>query len=131
MIFNSYLVTVMGLVIPWSITLLVVDAYSVFIKCLPHQRRLIFMILLGDMNMSHTSGFVISIASGSVFDGRRHRSPAGCGRILLSAKVVQQISVVCCYGLLVLVSFFSFLSVQLLDFTVFVNYFAGCSYVCK
>ncbi|RYR28400.1 hypothetical protein Ahy_B01g052512 [Arachis hypogaea] len=50
-----YLVTVMGLVIPWSITLLVVDAYSVFIKCLPHQRRLIFMILLGDMVLSYLS----------------------------------------------------------------------------
>ncbi|KAL1332998.1 hypothetical protein AAHE18_11G069300 [Arachis hypogaea] len=52
---KSYLVTVMGLVIPWSITLLVVDAYSVFIKCLPHQRRLIFMILLGDMVLSYLS----------------------------------------------------------------------------
>uniref|UniRef100_A0A0R0KT80 CASP-like protein n=1 Tax=Glycine max TaxID=3847 RepID=A0A0R0KT80_SOYBN len=46
-----YLVTVMGLVIPWSITLLVVDAYSVFIKCLPLQRRLIMIVFLGDMRV--------------------------------------------------------------------------------
>jgi len=46
---HSYLVTVMGLVIPWSITLLVVDAYSVFIKCLPLQRRLVMIVFLGDM----------------------------------------------------------------------------------
>lgn len=49
MLLCSYLVTVMGLVIPWSVTLLVVDAYSVFIKCLPHQRRIILIIILGDM----------------------------------------------------------------------------------
>ncbi|OIW09746.1 hypothetical protein TanjilG_14269 [Lupinus angustifolius] len=48
-----YLVTVMGLVIPWSITLLVVDAYSIFIKCLPYQHRLILIILLGDMILSY------------------------------------------------------------------------------
>ncbi|TKY55772.1 CASP protein [Spatholobus suberectus] len=50
-----YLVTVMGLVIPWSITLLVVDAYSVFIKCLPLQRRLVMIIFLGDMILSYLS----------------------------------------------------------------------------
>ncbi|QCD81702.1 hypothetical protein DEO72_LG2g2032 [Vigna unguiculata] len=50
-----YLVTVMGLVIPWSITLLVVDAYSVFIKCLPLQRRLVMIVFLGDMILSYLS----------------------------------------------------------------------------
>ncbi|KAF1872263.1 hypothetical protein Lal_00028170 [Lupinus albus] len=50
---HLYLVTVMGLVIPWSITLLVVDAYSIFIKCLPYQQRLILIILLGDMILSY------------------------------------------------------------------------------
>lgn len=49
MSFHSHLVTVMGLVITWSVTLLVVDAYSLFIKRLPHQRRIIITIVLEDM----------------------------------------------------------------------------------
>ncbi|KAL5122711.1 CASP-like protein [Glycine soja] len=82
-----YLVTVMGLVIPWSITLLVVDAYSVFIKCLPLQRRLIMIVFLGDM-FFYTPDFVISLISCSVFNSQCHRSPARCRSILLPAKVV-------------------------------------------
>ncbi|KAJ7952944.1 CASP-like protein [Quillaja saponaria] len=50
-----YLVTVMGLIIPWSITLLVVDAYSVFVKCLVHQPRMILIIFFGDMVLSYLS----------------------------------------------------------------------------
>ncbi|KAL2662697.1 hypothetical protein AAZV13_02G055200 [Glycine max] len=108
-----YLVTVMGLVIPWSITLLVVDAYSVFIKCLPLQRRLIMIVFLGDMvcticnlknfksllfpyytnalmilQFFYTPDFVISLISCSVFNSQCHRSPARCRSILLPAKVV-------------------------------------------
>jgi hypothetical protein len=49
MLFHRFLVTVMGLAIPWSITLFMVDAYSVFIRCMPIQKRLIMIILLGDM----------------------------------------------------------------------------------
>lgn len=48
-LFHSFLVLVMGLVISWSTTLLVVDAYSIFIKSVPKQRRFIFMITFGDM----------------------------------------------------------------------------------
>ncbi|CAI0458561.1 unnamed protein product [Linum tenue] len=44
----SYLVTVMGLMIPWSLTLVMVDAYSVFIKYLPHQPRILLVIIAGD-----------------------------------------------------------------------------------
>ncbi|CAN1823212.1 CASP-like protein ARALYDRAFT_485429 [Linum perenne] len=44
----SYLVTVMGLMIPWSLTLVVVDAYSVFVKYLPHQPRILLVIVAGD-----------------------------------------------------------------------------------
>ncbi|KAK4584417.1 hypothetical protein RGQ29_022227 [Quercus rubra] len=47
-----YLVTVMGLVIPWSITLIVVDAYSVFIKCLPRQPKILLVIIVGDLVLS-------------------------------------------------------------------------------
>ncbi|KAJ8770813.1 hypothetical protein K2173_021460 [Erythroxylum novogranatense] len=50
-----FLVTVMGLVIPWSLTLVLVDAYSVFVKCLPHQPRILMVITLGDWVLSFLS----------------------------------------------------------------------------
>ncbi|WCJ31003.1 CASP-like protein 5C1 [Euphorbia peplus] len=50
-----YLVTVMGLVIPWSITLVIVDIYCVFVKCLPHQPRILSAIIIGDWVLSFLS----------------------------------------------------------------------------
>jgi len=111
---HSYLVTVMGLVIPWSITLLVVDAYSVFIKCLPLQRRLVMIVFLGDMvcaicdlknlksllfpchanalmilQFFYTPDFVISVISCCMFNSQCHRSPARCRSILLPSKAMR------------------------------------------
>ncbi|XVF17792.1 hypothetical protein REPUB_Repub10bG0154400 [Reevesia pubescens] len=51
----SYLVTLMGLVTPWSVTLALVDAYSVFIKCLPRQSRILLIIIVGDLALSFLS----------------------------------------------------------------------------
>ncbi|XP_058753601.1 CASP-like protein 5C2 [Vicia villosa] len=48
-----FLVMVMGLVISWSTTLLMVDAYSIFIKKVPKQPRFIFTITVGDMVLSY------------------------------------------------------------------------------
>lgn len=56
--FCSYLVTVMGLVAPWSFLLALIDAYSVFIRCLPRQQRVVSIIVMGDFvcfTMSLTS----------------------------------------------------------------------------
>ncbi|KAM0975571.1 hypothetical protein ACFX13_018876 [Malus domestica] len=50
-----YLVTVMGLVVPWSMTLVIVDVYSVFFRCLHHQPRIIIIIILGDLALSYLS----------------------------------------------------------------------------
>ncbi|RDX98521.1 CASP-like protein 5C1 [Mucuna pruriens] len=87
----SYLVTVMGLVIPWNITLLVVDAYSVFIKYLPIQRRLILIILFGDMILSYLS-LAAACSTASIADllleaGGSHCPPKLCGRYQLSAAM--------------------------------------------
>ena len=38
----------MGLVVPWSMTLVVVDAYSVLVKLLPRQQKTILIVILGD-----------------------------------------------------------------------------------
>lgn len=39
----------MGLVVPWGMTLVIADAYSVFVKCLPRQPRILIIIILGDL----------------------------------------------------------------------------------
>ncbi|XP_004300577.1 PREDICTED: CASP-like protein ARALYDRAFT_485429 isoform X2 [Fragaria vesca subsp. vesca] len=44
-----YLVTVMGLVVPWGMTLVIVDAYFVFVRCLPRQPRIIIILIAGDL----------------------------------------------------------------------------------
>lgn len=46
--FRSYLVTVMGLVTPWSASLALVDAYSVFVKGLPRQPRVLLVVIVED-----------------------------------------------------------------------------------
>ncbi|XVE82703.1 hypothetical protein DITRI_Ditri16bG0027200 [Diplodiscus trichospermus] len=51
----SYLVTVMGLVTPWSVSLALVDAYSVFVKCLPRQPRVLLIVIVGDWALSFLS----------------------------------------------------------------------------
>lgn len=45
---GSYLVTVMGLVIPWSFTLAMVDGYSVLVKCPLRQPGILLIIVVGD-----------------------------------------------------------------------------------
>uniref|UniRef100_A0A7C9D9Q0 CASP-like protein n=1 Tax=Opuntia streptacantha TaxID=393608 RepID=A0A7C9D9Q0_OPUST len=50
-----FLVTVMGLVIPWSVTLGLVDAYSVFVKFPMRQPRIMTVIVSGDLVLSFLS----------------------------------------------------------------------------
>ncbi|OIV94759.1 hypothetical protein TanjilG_12972 [Lupinus angustifolius] len=85
-----FLVTVMGLVIPWSMTLLVIDAYSVFIEYIPVQRRHVLITLLGDMVWSHlTLAAACSTASvTNVLLEAQPRCPAkSCSRYQLSASM--------------------------------------------
>ncbi|KAF5451386.1 hypothetical protein F2P56_026499 [Juglans regia] len=86
-----YLVTVMGLVIPWSLTLLAVDAFSVFIRRLPRQPRIISVVIVGDLVLS----FLLLAAASSTAsvtdilrDAGRSYCPAKlCGRYQLSAAM--------------------------------------------
>ncbi|CAK9142617.1 unnamed protein product [Ilex paraguariensis] len=43
-----FLVTVMGLIIPWSSTLALIDAYSVLVKCPIRQPGIVLIIVVGD-----------------------------------------------------------------------------------
>ncbi|KAF9592370.1 hypothetical protein IFM89_014540 [Coptis chinensis] len=47
-----YLVTVMGLVIPWSFTLALVDGYSVLVGCPLRQRGILVIVATGDWVLS-------------------------------------------------------------------------------
>ncbi|KAL0343590.1 UNVERIFIED_CONTAM: CASP-like protein 5C1 [Sesamum angustifolium] len=51
----SFLVTIMGLVIPWSLTLAVVDVFSVFIRRPSRQRGVLSIVVLGDWVLSFLS----------------------------------------------------------------------------
>ncbi|KAL0652188.1 hypothetical protein Bca4012_094879 [Brassica carinata] len=61
---KSYLTTVMAFVTPWSISLALADTYSVLLKQLPHEPRLLSMVLAGDTVMSFLSlGGACGVAS--------------------------------------------------------------------
>lgn len=50
-----FLVTIMGLVIPWSLTLAVVDAFSIFVKRPPRQVAIMSVVTIGDWVLSFLS----------------------------------------------------------------------------
>ncbi|KAG7544795.1 Casparian strip membrane protein domain [Arabidopsis suecica] len=50
-----YLVTVMGLVTPWSVTLALMEAYSIILQKLPMQATVISVIVAGDFVLSFLS----------------------------------------------------------------------------
>uniref|UniRef100_A0A2P2KEV0 CASP-like protein n=1 Tax=Rhizophora mucronata TaxID=61149 RepID=A0A2P2KEV0_RHIMU len=86
-----YLVTVMGLVIPWSLTLALVDAYSVFIKCLPHQPKIVLAIIIGDW-VSSSLSLAAACSTASVADllldvGSSYCPANLCSRFQLSAAM--------------------------------------------
>ncbi|KAB5547715.1 hypothetical protein DKX38_011121 [Salix brachista] len=89
--FVSFLVTVMGLVIPWSLVLVLVDAYSVFVKSLDLQRRNLLMIIIGDLVLSFLS-LAAACSTASVADllldvGRSFCPAKLCSRFQLSAAM--------------------------------------------
>ncbi|CAI9786345.1 unnamed protein product [Fraxinus pennsylvanica] len=47
-----FLVTVMGLIIPWSFTLALLDAYTILVKCSIHQSGILLVIVVGDLVLS-------------------------------------------------------------------------------
>ncbi|KAI9391033.1 hypothetical protein POPTR_007G033600v4 [Populus trichocarpa] len=87
----SFLVTVMGLVIPWSLVLVLADAYSVFVKSLDLQRRNLLMIIIGDLVLSFLS-LAAACSTASVADllldvGKSFCPEKLCSRYQLSAAM--------------------------------------------
>ncbi|XVF61932.1 hypothetical protein PTKIN_Ptkin08bG0175100 [Pterospermum kingtungense] len=87
----SYLVTVMGLVTPWSLSLALADAYSVFIKALPRQPRVLLIIIVGDLALSFLSlaaaCSTASVTSLLVDIGTSYCPTKLCNRYQLSAAM--------------------------------------------
>ncbi|KAK7404465.1 hypothetical protein VNO78_05374 [Psophocarpus tetragonolobus] len=84
-----YLVTIMGLVIPWSFTLALVDGYSVMVKCPIRQPGILLIIVVGDWVLS-TLTLAAACSTASVVDLllNTHGSfcpPMLCSRYRISA----------------------------------------------
>nr|KAJ0197390.1 hypothetical protein LSAT_V11C700377290 [Lactuca sativa] len=52
LLFMAFLVTIMGLVIPWSFTLALLDGYSVLVTCPVRQKGILVIIVIGDWVLS-------------------------------------------------------------------------------
>ncbi|KAH8479436.1 hypothetical protein H0E87_031338 [Populus deltoides] len=87
----SYLVTIMGLAIPWSFTLAIVDGYSVLVKCPIRQPGILLIIVLGDWVLS-TLILAAACSTASVVDlllhsNGSHCPPKICSRYQISAAM--------------------------------------------
>ncbi|KAD3640955.1 hypothetical protein R6Q59_003587 [Mikania micrantha] len=87
-----FLVTIKGLTIPWSLTLAIVDAYSVFIKRTSRHLQIVLIIVIGDWILSFlslaaacstasVSDFMVTEAGASFCGGKM------CSRYRLSAAM--------------------------------------------
>ncbi|KAG6605092.1 CASP-like protein 5C1 [Cucurbita pepo subsp. pepo] len=72
-----YLVTVMGLVIPWSFTLALVDGYSVLVKCPLRQPGILTIIIVGDWVLSLLT-LAAACSTASVVDILLHSDSSYC-----------------------------------------------------
>ncbi|KAJ8621018.1 hypothetical protein MRB53_029547 [Persea americana] len=86
-----YLVTIMGLVIPWSLTLAMVDVYSIVIGCPFRHLGVTVIVVVGDWVLSILS-LGAACASAGVIDllmdiGRTYSAPKFCNKYQLSVAM--------------------------------------------
>lgn len=84
-----FLVTIMGLVIPWSFTLALVDGYSVLVTCPLRQPGIMLVIIIGDWVLSILT-LAAACSTASVVDllvhsGGTYCPPKFCSRYQISA----------------------------------------------
>ncbi|XP_076889981.1 CASP-like protein 5C1 [Bidens hawaiensis] len=83
-----FLVTIMGLVIPWSFALALLDGYSVIVTCPVRQKGILFIIVIGDWFLS-TLALGAACSAASVVEvlltsGGSVCRPKICSRYLIS-----------------------------------------------
>ncbi|WCJ33833.1 CASP-like protein 5C1 [Euphorbia peplus] len=83
-----YLVTVMGLAIPWSFTLAIIDGYSVLVKCPIRQHGILIIIIIGDWVLS-TLTLAAACSTASVVDLLLHSSASYCPATICSRYQVS------------------------------------------
>ncbi|OAY25472.1 CASP-like protein 5C1 [Manihot esculenta] len=86
-----YLVTIMGLAIPWSFTLAIVDGYSVLVKCPIRQPGILLLVVIGDWVLSILI-LAAACSTASVVDLLLHADrsfcpPRVCSRYQISAAM--------------------------------------------
>ncbi|KAF8641476.1 hypothetical protein HU200_067818 [Digitaria exilis] len=86
-----FLVTIMGLVIPWSCTLAMIDVYSVLVGCPLRVPGVMAIVAVGDSVLSILA-FAAACSSAAVIDlllqfHGSQCSPRFCGRYQLSAMM--------------------------------------------
>ncbi|XP_059647732.1 CASP-like protein 5C1 [Cornus florida] len=86
-----FLVTIMGLVIPWSFILALVDGYSVLVKCPIRQRGILLIVVIGDGVLSILT-LAAACSTASVVDILLHADgsycpPKFCSRYQISAAI--------------------------------------------
>ncbi|PSS19173.1 CASP-like protein [Actinidia chinensis var. chinensis] len=87
-----FLVMIMGLVIPWSFTLALVDGYSVLVKCPLRQPGILLIVVVGDWVLS-TLTLAAACSSAGVVDILLSANdgsfcpPKLCSRYLISAAM--------------------------------------------
>ncbi|KAL8553286.1 hypothetical protein ACS0TY_001815 [Phlomoides rotata] len=88
---HSFLVTIMGLVIPWSLTLAILDGYSILTKFPVGQSGILRIIILGDMVLSILT-LAAASSTASIVDLLLKADvsfcpPRFCSRYLISAAM--------------------------------------------
>ncbi|KAF3435640.1 hypothetical protein FNV43_RR22731 [Rhamnella rubrinervis] len=86
-----YLVTIMGLIIPWSFTLALVDGYSILVRCPLRQPGILLIIVIGDWVLSVLT-LAAACSTASVVDLLLHADgsycpPKFCSRYQISSAM--------------------------------------------
>ncbi|KAF0888342.1 hypothetical protein E2562_014167 [Oryza meyeriana var. granulata] len=102
-----FLVTIMGLVIPWSCTLAMIDVYSILVGCPLRVPGVMVIVVIGDWVCSGNT-----LTSSCQFERSGHRSLAPIPWISLHSQILWEVSAVRDDGFLVLVPDGRFLPLQ-------------------
>ncbi|KAG7565208.1 Casparian strip membrane protein domain [Arabidopsis suecica] len=90
-----YLATVMAIVTPWSILLALTDTYSVLVKLLPQELRVLSIVFAGDFVLSFLSlGGACAVASATEL------LASADGKICIQYQVSAALALLCWFLLL-------------------------------
>ncbi|KAI3675211.1 hypothetical protein L1987_84797 [Smallanthus sonchifolius] len=86
-----FLVTIMGLVIPWSFILALLDGYSVLVTCPVRQKGILFIIVIGDWQLLSTLALGAASSAASVVDVLLTADGSVCGPRICSRYLISTV----------------------------------------